>query len=227
MKIHSLMAGIANVHLIDDGRGVVIVDAGWRGFAGRILRAVRRLGYQPGDVRLILLTHVHADHAGSAAELRRRTGAPIAAHRADAGYALEGRHGIPTGRGWAGISSKWLADRIDLGLRYEPFTPDIWLEEGQSLGDFGLEGYLVHTPGHTRGSVTLALEDGVTMIGDALINLFKIGYPMYWEEPERARESGRRIQSLKPRVLYSGHGRAFSGEELDRYLEEYLAKKSR
>jgi len=98
---------------------------------------------------------------------------------------------------------------------------------GKIVKPFGIEGYVVHTPGHTRGSVTLALEDGVTLIGDALINLIKVGYPMYWEEPELARESGRKIQALKPRVLYSGHGRAFGGAQLDRYLERYAEQKAR
>jgi hydroxyacylglutathione hydrolase len=226
MKIHSIRAGIANVHLLHDGRGVVIVDAGWNGYGRKILSAISRLGYHPKDVRLILLTHVHADHVGSAAELKRLTGAPVAIHRGDAGYAEAGWHHIPTGRGWMGVSSKWLADRVGFQLRFEPFAPDVWLEEGQTLSDFGLEGYVIHTPGHTQGSVTLALEDGLTLIGDALINMFKVGYPMYWENAEQGRESGRKIQKLKPRVIYSGHGRAFGGDELDRYLELRKLSKS-
>jgi hydroxyacylglutathione hydrolase len=227
MNIHSIRAGIANVHIVDDGRGIVIVDAGWNGYGRQILSAVKRLGYQPRDVRLILLTHVHADHAGSAAELRRLTGAPVAIHRGDAAYASAGKHHIPTGRGWIGASSKWLADRIDLQLKFERFDADVWLEEGQTLNDFGIEGYVIHTPGHTSGSVTLALEEGVTFIGDALINMFRVGYPMYWENPEQGRASGLKIQKLEPRVIYSGHGRAFGGDELDRYLELRLAKRSR
>lgn len=227
IRIYSLQAGIANVHLVDDGRGVIIVDAGWRGHAPRILSAVTRLGYQPNDVRLIVLTHVHADHAGSAAELRRLSGAPVSAHRADEAVAQAGKHHIPTGRGWMGASSKWLADRINLELKFESFTPDVWLEEGQTLNDFGVEGYVVHTPGHTPGSVTLALEDGIVLVGDALINMFKVGFPMYWENAGQGRESGRKIQRLRPRSIYSGHGRAFGGDELDRYLELRLAKDSR
>ena len=227
MEIHSFRAGIANVQFIDDGRGVVVVDTGWQGYAPHILRRIARLGYGPRDVRLIVLTHVHVDHAGSAAELRRLTGAPIAAHRGDAATARAGEHDMPLGRGWAGISSKWLVEKSGMKLSFQPFTPDIWLEEGQTLGDFGVEGYVVHTPGHTRGSVTLALEDGVTLIGDALINMIKVGYPMSWEEPEQARESGAKIQGLKSRVLYSGHGRPFSGAQLEQYLELYAAKKAR
>ncbi|MGB8648585.1 MAG: MBL fold metallo-hydrolase [Anaerolineae bacterium] len=227
MRIHSVVAGIANVHLIDDGHGIVIVDAGWPGFAGLILRRVGQLGYQPRDVRLILLTHIHVDHAGSAAELHRRTGAPIAVHRADAEYAVTGRHRIPTGRGFVGGTSQRAAHLVKFEPSYEPFTPNVWLEEGQTLGDFGVEGYLLHTPGHTRGSVSLALEDGVTLIGDALINMIRVGYPLYWEEPEMARESGPKIQGVKPRILYSGHGRPFSGQELDDYLAAYQAKKRR
>ncbi len=196
-----------------------------QGFSGRILRQVQRLGYTPRDIRLIVLTHVHMDHAGSAAELRRRSGAPIAIHRADLPIALAGRHRIPIGRGLAGVSSRWLVERSFKTLRFEAFQPDILIEEGQSLADFGLEGYVVHTPGHTSGSLTLALEDGVTLVGDALINLFRVGYPMYWQDPEAARESGRKIQALKPTVLYSGHGRPFSGGALDEFIESYSAKK--
>lgn len=227
MNIHSIRAGIANVHLVGNEHSVVIVDAGWSGHARRILAAVSHMGYKPGDVRLILLTHVHVDHAGSAAELRRLTGAPIGIHKGDAEIARSGTHALPIGRGWMGMSSKWLADRIDLQLAFEKFVPDVWLEEGQTLGAFGLEGYLVHTPGHTRGSVTLALEEGIFLIGDALINLFRVGYPMYWEDPDQGRESGAKIQKLKPRAIYSGHGRAFSGQELDLYLDTRLARGSR
>ncbi len=231
MTIHSFLAGMANVHLIDvghennGGRGIVVVDAGWPGFAERILKRVARIGYQPREVRLILLTHVHVDHAGSAAELRQLTGAPIAMHAGDAHIALAGKHGMPLGRGWAGISSKWIVDRSFRELKFEAFKPDILLEEGQRLADFGVDGCIVHTPGHTLGSATLVLGDGRALIGDALINLFKVGFPMYWEVPELARESARKIQTLKPRMLYSGHGRAFSGAALDRYLEIYAAKK--
>ncbi len=187
---------------------------------------VRRLGYDPRDLRLIFLTHVHIDHAGSAAELRRRTGAPIAAHRGDANIAARGKHGIPTGRGWAGRSSKIALDAINWEGRFQAFEPDLWLEEGQTLGDFGVEGYVIHTPGHTAGSVTLALEDGVTVIGDALINQFKVGYPMYWEDPASGKASAQKIAALRPRILYSGHGRPFSGDELQQYLERVEAKRN-
>lgn len=227
MRIDSFLAGIANVHLIDDGEGIIVVDSGWPGSAPAIVKRIKRLGYSPQDVRAILLTHGHFDHAGAAVELRRLTGAPIAAHPGDNAYMAAGRHSIPTGRGWAGVSSKWVADRISLWPGFESFKPDVALEEGQTLGQFGLEGYVLHTPGHTAGSATLALEDGITIIGDALINMIKVGFPMYWEAPEQARDSAVKIQASKPRMLYSGHGRPFSGAELDRYLETYWTKKNR
>ncbi len=227
MQIHSFLAGMANVHLVHNGRGVVIVDAGWQGCAGRILKQVARIGYQPREVRLILITHVHVDHAGSAAELRRLTDAPIAIHRGDEPIARAGKHSMPIGRGCAGVSSKWMVDRSFRELKFESFRPDLLLSDGQRLHDFGIEGRIVHTPGHTLGSVTLLLEDRTAFTGDALINLFRVGYPMYWESPDLARESGKKIQALKPRVLHCGHGRAFGGADLDRYLENYAAKKGR
>ena len=66
MQVHTLFAGIANTHLIENSRGVIIIDAGMPHQASRILIKIRNLGHAPQDVRAILLTHGHIDHAGSA-----------------------------------------------------------------------------------------------------------------------------------------------------------------
>jgi len=77
-------AGGANVFLLRGEGGNVLVDAGNPGQAERILGQMARLGVAPGDVRLILITHGHVDHFGSAAALRREIGAPVAIHALDA-----------------------------------------------------------------------------------------------------------------------------------------------
>jgi glyoxylase-like metal-dependent hydrolase (beta-lactamase superfamily II) len=66
-----------NTFLIDLGdEDLVLVDAGTPGDAGRILDAVGELGRDPADVRHILVTHCHVDHAGGLVELKEATGAP-------------------------------------------------------------------------------------------------------------------------------------------------------
>jgi glyoxylase-like metal-dependent hydrolase (beta-lactamase superfamily II) len=81
-----------NTFLIDLGdEDLVLVDAGTPGEAGRILDAVGELGRDPADVRHILVTHCHVDHAGGLAELKEATGAPAYMHPSDAEMVRSGR----------------------------------------------------------------------------------------------------------------------------------------
>jgi hydroxyacylglutathione hydrolase len=95
----------------------------------------------------------------------------------------------------------------------------VLLEEGQTLNEFGLPAKVVHTPGHTLGSLSLDLGDGVMLIGDAMINQFRVGMPLYGEDNTLAYDSLRKIHAQKPRILYSGHGVPFSGHALAQYFE--------
>lgn len=210
---------MANIHLLASDSGVVIVDAGFGNAAPLVLRTLDQLGYSPRDVRLIFLTHAHMDHVGSAAELRRLTGAPLSLHRADVAKARAGRHNLPTGRGAVGKILEHGFNGLRLKFRYEPFEPDILMDEGETLREFGLDARVIYTPGHTRGSLSLALEHGVMMIGDAVINQVRVGMPLYGEDPELAYDSARKILAMQPRILYSGHGEPFSGAALARYFE--------
>lgn len=217
--IHTIQSLIANLYLVETRSGIVIVDTGFFNAARPILQTLAQLGHEPRDVRLILLTHVHLDHVGSAAELRKLTGAPIAMHRADIGKARAGRHNLPKGRGLYGKILEHTFNGVGMQFWYTAFEPDILLEEGQRLNDFGLNGCVVQTPGHTLGSISLALPDGVLMIGDAMINQIRVGMPLYGEDIALAYESLRKLHAMRPRVLYSGHGKPFTGDDMARYFE--------
>jgi glyoxylase-like metal-dependent hydrolase (beta-lactamase superfamily II) len=217
--IHRISSLIANAYLIENKHGIVIVDTGFSRAARAILQTVEQLGHEPGDVRLIFLTHVHLDHAGSAAELKRATGAPIALHVADSAKARAGWHSMPHGRGPAGRMIEACVNGAGLKMRYEPFEPDVLTVDGQRLDEFGLSARVIHTPGHTLGSQSLLLQDGTMFIGDAMINQVRIGMPLYGEDNVAAYDSLRKINSFQPQVLRSGHGAPFAGKELPHYFE--------
>jgi glyoxylase-like metal-dependent hydrolase (beta-lactamase superfamily II) len=218
MQIHTLHSRIANLYLVQHGGASLLVDTGFAGAAPRVLRALAQLGLTPRDVRLIFLTHAHMDHIGSAAELRRRTGAPIAMHRADVPLARAGKHNLPNGRGTLGRGLQHAFNGMRFQFRYEPFTPDLLIADGESLREFGWDARVIETPGHSLGSVTLAFGD-TFFIGDAIINQLRVGMPLYGEDLRLAYDSARKLEGLRPRILYSGHGKPFSGAELARYFE--------
>jgi glyoxylase-like metal-dependent hydrolase (beta-lactamase superfamily II) len=217
--IHRIPSLIANMYLIENDAGLVIVDTGFSRADAEILQSIEQLGHTPGDVRLIFLTHVHLDHAGSAAALRRATGAPIALHQADLQKARAGWHNMPHGRGILGKMIERAMNGAGIKMIYEPFEPDVLTMDGQSLAEFGLPARVVHTPGHTLGSQSLFFDDGAMFIGDAMINQIRVGMPLYGEDNDLAYDSLRKINSFQSRILYSGHGKPFAGAEIPRYFE--------
>jgi hydroxyacylglutathione hydrolase len=215
MNIHPLTLGFVQAYLIETATGLVLVDCGMPRQEGAILRAVEQLGH--GGLKLIFITHAHADHYGSAAALVRLTGAPVAVHRADAQAMANGETSI---RGTSGLKRAITS----LALRLDPTPPvraDVLLDDGDSLAQYGVPGVVVHTPGHTAGSCCLVLEDGTAFLGDMLAARRKPNLQRtYIEDPEQLRASYTRLQGLKLAKVYAGHGaHVLTGEELNRLID--------
>jgi glyoxylase-like metal-dependent hydrolase (beta-lactamase superfamily II) len=153
--------GFLNAYLIQ-GERTIIVDAGYPRLSGGVLGALDSLHVQPQDVSLILLTHGHLDHLGGVTRLRELLDAPIALHAADAEIARSGRDRPLHGTDLFGRVFARFAPRTA-----PAFEPDV-VHDGQlDLAPYGVEGTTIHTPGHTPGSVSVILPDGV-VCGDLL-----------------------------------------------------------
>src|SRR5262249_52180049 len=83
--------GFVNAFLLETDSGLALIDTGVAGSAQKILDAVRATGRAPADIRHILVTHCHYDHAGSLAELKRLTGASATMHPEDAAMVRAGK----------------------------------------------------------------------------------------------------------------------------------------
>ena len=188
---------IGNAYVVELDDGVLLVDTGMPGNAPRILAALTRLGRRPSDVRHIVLTHWHLDHMGSAAELRRLTGAQVAIHELDAPV-LAGGERPAKGRRMMGILLRV--------FRVAPLVADVTLRSGDAIG--GLE--VIHVPGHTAGSIALRRADGVVLSGDALLGdrHGRLQQPDRGLslDPDQAYASAAMLRSLEPRLLLPGHG---------------------
>lgn len=167
-RVYLLKLGWANAVLLD-GDKLVLVDTGMRGSARKILKFLQKLGRAPSDLDLIILTHHHPDHAGSLAELKRLTGARAAAGRADAPY-ISGQLPLPLPLTHRFLA--WLLRPLRFLMKVEPAPVDLLLEDGQELDILG--GLrVVHTPGHTGGSIALySPAHKVLLAGDTFNNRF-------------------------------------------------------
>lgn len=133
--------GIATF-LIATPDGQILVDGGFEETAPLILTNVRKLGFRPDDVKYLVVTHAHSDHAGGLSALKAATGARLLALAAE-------RQGLEEGRN---------VGEFDYGVqRFAPVRVDRIIRDGETirLGDAALTAHW--TPGHTQGCTTFTL----------------------------------------------------------------------
>ncbi|MFD7630178.1 MBL fold metallo-hydrolase [Streptomyces sp. NPDC059851] len=213
------------------GRRPVIVDAGTPGSARRIHDQVAAHGVDPADIALIVLTHGHIDHFGSAAELHRLTGAPIAGHAADLEPYRTGRVRLPYLP--TGPMGRLMNRNRNLHVRVEPIEPGILLRGETDLEDFGITGRIMPTPGHTAGSVSVITGTGDLVAGDLVANSFmglipgKPANPPFHDDPLGNLASLRRMLALHPTRLHVGHGTPLDPDRVRRWANREERRLSR
>jgi glyoxylase-like metal-dependent hydrolase (beta-lactamase superfamily II) len=183
-----------NAYLLGD----IVVDAGPPATAKRLLRAL-----QGRAVGAHALTHAHTDHAGASKRLADAFDVPVWVGEHDRGDAESGR---------PARAQSWARPLLDRFARYEPVPVARVLREGDELG----HGFVVlDVPGHSAGHVAFWREaDRTLVMGDVLFNLHMLTTARGLREPPRAltpdpqrnRESARRLAALEPALALFGHG---------------------
>ncbi|MDY6906952.1 MAG: MBL fold metallo-hydrolase [Chloroflexota bacterium] len=201
--VHQVGIGYVNCFLIVEEE-LALIDAATRGSSGHIVESIERLGRSPSELTLICLTHYHSDHVGAAAELKGLTGAKVAAHRAD----------VPFINGEAPFFKEARGLKRALLFPPPPVEVDVVLEDGDELRPLGGLA-VVHTPGHTPGSICLySPSRRIVFVGDALNNWGgRLSPPMRLvsRDMAEARRSAQRLAELDFDTMCFGHGRTVTG----------------
>jgi glyoxylase-like metal-dependent hydrolase (beta-lactamase superfamily II) len=198
----------------------MLVDCGNRGSEVKILETLKKLRLAPPMLRLLVLTHVHFDHAGSARKLQSITGCRLMVHRSEAERLRNGNTPIPGGTRW---KAKWL---VAIGRIFRPrimkfpgADPDILVDTSHPLDAYGFKGKVLHTPGHTPGSMVILMEGGELLAGDTLFGVEgKQHFPPFAEDVPGLLKSWEMIRSLPVTQVYPAHGRSFSHQH---FLDEF------
>ncbi|MFJ8750365.1 MBL fold metallo-hydrolase [Streptomyces sp. NPDC102441] len=202
-QLHMFRFRIGQAYLWRDGADLPLVDAGDRHAAAAIEDGVRGLGLDPAGIRRIVLTHGHRDHYGAAQELADAYGAEILAHRLDA-PAVRGEQPVPEP-----VLFDWERPLYADGLTLPEAPPtrvDRELTDGEEL-PFGGGARVVHTPGHTPGSIGIHLpRHRVLFTGDAVARVDRVILGVFNTDHAQAQASFRRLAALDHEVACFGHG---------------------
>lgn len=198
----------------------ILVDCGNSGSEDKILKIFDHLRLKPEMLRLLVLTHSHFDHAGSAGRMRELTGCKVMVHQSEADRLKEGYSPIPPGTRWKAKLLVTLGRIFARKLMKFPGTePDLLVEESFDLKAFGFPGQVIHTPGHTFGSMVVLMEEGQLITGDTMFGVEnKQHFPPFAEDLRALLRSWEHIRDMQITTCYPAHGRHFS---FDSFLAEY------
>lgn len=218
--------GVMSVpHVLVDGSGAVLLDPGFPWDAPRIRRALNAAGIGPREVRAIVLTHGHLDHAGSAAELQAWTGAPVYAHPLEQAR-LEGNFPY---RGAARVAG-WLEAMGRAATHYRPVRIDVPLRDGDELPFWG--GLrVVHLPGHTLGHCGFySAQHDLLFSGDLWVRFMmrtQLSPPIFSDDFSLVPASMRKARAIGARWVVPGHYDLPNATRLRRRFEELCAEMER
>jgi len=224
-EIFPLKLGLNSCYLIR-GKDIVMIDGGLPNKLKMFKRKLLKLGFQPSQIKLIVLTHSHFDHCGSAREISDLTGARIAIHESKKTFSENGGMIIPKGVNILGKITQPLVFPIFKKISFPKFTPDILIKDKPYLlNEFGIDGYIIHTPGHTIGSISVILDSGEAFVGCMAHNGFPFrlrpGLPIYAQDINTIKKYWKLLIDKGVKMVYPGHGKPFPVEVLKESLEYY------
>ena len=210
--------GLVNIYFIKTENGYILVDTGMPGKDKDFDQLFEKLGIDPDQIQLIILTHGHLDHVGSTAYVQKITGAKVLCHCSYADDLAQGKIEPAVPQNFLGkfldLMKGFMASKIDTVI------PDLVVNDQFDLKEFGVSGKVVHTPGHSQSSISILLDNGETLVGD-LIREEKpggIGYGMFFEDSRVALESLKRIAASNPRTIYLSHNATIDRHTLNEFI---------
>lgn len=216
--VHQTLSGYVNAYCLASDDGLVLIDTGLAKSEGKIMRAIAGLGYKPGDVKHIIITHAHPDHFGSLAALVELSGAQCWAHEADAESIETGV--LPPIYPGPGILAQVLfgVSRV-MPSKMKPAKVDHRVRNGESLPG-GLVA--IHAPGHSPGQIALMQrEQKLLFAADAMMNILGLKLSLMNENQALAGRSAAMLAALDfDRALF-GHGAPIEENASDRFRQAF------
>lgn len=212
--IIKLLSGRSNVFLLSNGDKNIIIDTSPEGKWKKLNKRIKKLNINQIDY--LILTHTHFDHAGNSARLKKAYNAKIFVHKSEASNLTKGENPEISGtNSFTNLMVKLFGKMTLKFHRYEPCTFDFLVDTKYNLNEIGFNAYILHTPGHTEGSMSLIIDNEIAIVGDTMIGIFKKSvYPPFAQDPKELVKSWEILLKTDCNLFLPAHGNKKQREQL-------------
>lgn len=201
VEVKRIKGGTDNCYIVADGKIAILIDTASKPCLDMVIAECDKY-----DLKLIVLTHVHFDHAENAAELSKRYNVPVAISKMDEEL-FESYDKQPLrSYGLVGFVVLGLSLKVLRNTKVERPENLIFVEDGDDLSEYGINAKIIGLPGHTLGSIGVDVEEKHLFVGDELDNWIRPGVGHLYYDFDAIKESAERVRNLGERTIYYGHG---------------------
>lgn len=212
-----------NCYLIKTTAGYILIDTGISNKRIELEKELENAGCQPGNLKLIILTHGDFDHTGNGAYLREKYRTPIVMHNSDLGmvehndmsWNRKAKSILSTAFRYAPFIFNAFSF-FSKSSKFERFKPDFTIDEDYVFSEYGFNAKVLHIPGHSMGSVGILTPENDLFCGDLFVNRGKPILNRLMDDLAMARASVEKLKSLKINMIYPAHGKPFPMELFNR-----------
>jgi hydroxyacylglutathione hydrolase len=211
-RIIEILSGRSNVFLLKNGEKNVLIDTS-PGYMWYLLdKRLKKLNVRIVDY--LIITHAHFDHAANSNKIKKYYKSLVIIHQSEAANLAAGRNTNTSGTNLIyKFISKYLTISRMTFLNYEPCEYDFTVNTTFDLTNMGFNAYILHTPGHTKGSMSVIIDDEIALVGDCMFGVFSSSvYPPVAENPQELIKSWCILLDTDCSIFIPSHGSANSRE---------------
>lgn len=201
-KITRIKGGTDNCYIVSHGKDAVLFDTSSGASCTQVIEECSKY-----DLKLVVLSHTHFDHAENAAAVSERFNVPVAYHKAD--DELFDDYDAQTLKSYGLVGFVILKVSLTQLRKTKVTRPSnhFYIKEGDTLADYGFPDVkVVELPGHTKGSIGLLVSGSSLLAGDALDNWITPATGHLYYDKAALEKTAERIKSFGVKTIYYGHG---------------------
>ena len=218
-EIFQVSSGRSNSYYIINKKLNILADTGMFSTYREIKRNISIIN-PATKLDFLILTHTHFDHCQNAARLKNEYDCKIIMSEYEKDFVKDGYTPVPKGTMFFSKIIYGLGIHLDnKRFSYDPFTPDILVQDEFKFIRDGLDISILETPGHSSGSISIIIDHDIAIVGDTLFGIFPNSvYPPFADNPNELIKSWQKLLQTGCRVFLPGHGKEIKRKLLNSKL---------
>lgn len=214
--VWKLLSLRCNCYVLEKNHKFILVDTSM-GFDRYLIRLqLKRIGARTLDA--IYITHVHKDHVGNAAYFQKKFECPVYVDQLEYNFMVKGFSEVPKGTSRYTRCLTKIMDRKNFFIQFEPakfvkvFKDKCHMEELKENLSF------IRLAGHTRGSISIIIDDEIALVGDTMSYRGDTIYPSFADCKEELKQSWQKLLCLRCLIYLPGHGKQITRKDINKSL---------